>query len=315
MNNHTLMELVAEYLDWQRSRNYSPGTTVHARRSLTRSLRWMQENQRVSGPEQMRAATLEAWRRHVVGRVTSKGRPHKPRTVNKAIEQMKGFLKFLAKRGYLGQHLEEGLEYVKEPHVLPGSVLTHTQTRELLESVAADSPAGYTARTVLEVLYSSGIRAGELVGLDLDHLDLANGTAKVTGKGSKDRVVPIGKTALGFLENYIKAVRPFLVKDPENKALFLDKFGKRLPYHTLRRLVHAFAEKRGVPVNVTPHTFRRSCATELLRAGAGMYHVKDLLGHESLETLRHYAKLTIRDLKKEHQRGHPRERDTREIGR
>ena len=150
---------------------------------------------------------------------------------------------------------------------------------------------------------------------DLDRLDLANGTAKVTGKGSKDRVVPIGKTALGFLENYIKAVRPFLVKDPENKALFLDKFGKRLPYHTLRRLVHAFAEKRGVPVNVTPHTFRRSCATELLRAGAGMYHVKDLLGHESLETLRYYAKLTIRDLKKEHQRCHPRERDAREIGR
>ena len=77
----------------------------------------------------------------------------------------------------------------------------------------------------------------------------------------------------------------------------------------------AIAEQLGVPVNVTPHIFRQSCATELLRAGAGMYHVKDLLGHESLETLRHYAKLTIRDLKKEHQRGHPRERDTREIGR
>jgi site-specific recombinase XerD len=85
--------------------------------------------------------------------------------------------------------------------------------------------------------------------------------------------------------------------------------GRRFPYFTLRRIVHLYAKKAGLDINVTPHTFRRSCTTELLRAGAGMYHVKEMLGHESLDTLKHYAKLTITDLKRTHRKCHPRERD------
>ena len=99
------------------------------------------------------------------------------------------------------------------------------------------------------------------------------------------------------------------VRDRTEKVLFLDQNGKRLPYHVLRRLIRVLADSADMPAHVTAHTFRRSCATELLRGGAGMYHVKELLGHESLETLKHYAKQTIRDLKKEHQRCHPREKD------
>ena len=113
-----------------------------------------------------------------------------------------------------------------------------------------------------------------------------------------------------FLENYVRAcVRSCLRAIPAEPALFLDERASRLPYHTLRRLVHACAQRAGLDVNVTPHTFRRSCTTELLRGGADMYHVKELLGHESLDTLKHYARLTIPDLKKAHQRCHPRERD------
>ena len=130
----------------------------------------------------------------------------------------------------------------------------------------------------------------------------------------------IGRTALGLVESYLKGVRPFLArlspegedgpaKGPEEQALFLDEGGKRLPYYTLLRIVHAAAKRAGAAANVTPHTFRRSCTTELLRGGAGMYHVKELLGHESLETLKHYAKLTIADLKATHEKCHPRERD------
>jgi integrase/recombinase XerD len=87
-------------------------------------------------------------------------------------------------------------------------------------------------------------------------------------------MVPVGRTALGILENYVKGVRPFLLKESGEQALFLDDFGKRHPYHTLLRLVHGVARAARAPVNVTPHTFRRSCTTELLRGGAGLYHVK-----------------------------------------
>ena len=133
--------------------------------------------------------------------------------------------------------------------------------------------------------------------------------------------MPVEKTAVRFLESYIVAVRPFLVKQrqfnlrgsvilPEDEqALFLTSRGTRVSYPRFLEYVHAYAKRAGIPGKVTPHTFRRSCTTELLRGGANMYHVKDLLGHESLETLTHYARLTITDLKKTHAKCHPRERD------
>jgi integrase/recombinase XerC len=175
--------------------------------------------------------------------------------------------------------------------------------------VATDTAEGYRNRALLELLYSSGIRAAELLGLDLADLDFAGRTAMVMGKGRKQRVVPFGSTAARFLETYIKAIRPHFLSDASQSALFLDNAGRRLPYHSLRRIVHACSEGSGLDINVTPHTLRRSCTTELLRSGANMYHVKELLGHESLDTLKHYARLTITDLKRTHQRCHPRERD------
>jgi len=107
----------------------------------------------------------------------------------------------------------------------------------------------------------------------------------------------------------VTAIRACFIHDGAQRALFLNAVGSRLPYHTLRRIVHACAEGAGLDLTVTPHTFRRSCTTELLRSGANMYHVKELLGHESLDTLKHYAKLTISDLKRIHRRCHPMERD------
>ena len=131
----------------------------------------------------------------------------------------------------------------------------------------------------------------------------------VFGKGSKERIVPIGKTALRFLETYMKAIRPFLLKDGEKKALFLNNSGTRLMRYTLGLIVNKYYGEAKLDVKVTPHTFRRSCTTELIRSEANLYHVKELLGHESLSTVKHYAKLTITDLKRTHARCHPREKD------
>jgi site-specific recombinase XerD len=308
MNGTTLQEILVEYLEQLKARRFSPCTMRQNRYGIGLFLRWVEQAHGVRTADRLRRSHLEAWQRHVAAE-TFKGRPLKPRSVNKRVETLKNLLRFMGAKGYAGRHLEEAVEYVKEPKVLPGSVLNHAQARRMLEAVATDTPAGYGNRTMLELLYTSGIRAAELLGLDVGDVDFPNGTARVTGKGQKERVVPIGRTALGLLENYVKGVRPFLAKGPEERALFLDEQGKRMPYYTLRRMVHAAARQVGAPVTVTPHTFRRSCTTELLRGGAGMYHVKELLGHESLDTLQHYAKLTINDLKKEHQRCHPRERD------
>lgn len=122
--------------------------------------------------------------------------------------------------------------------------------------------------------------------------------------------MPIGKTALRLVTSYLRGVRPFLARDAGERALWLTRAGHRLPYHTLLKRVRHHGERLALPVAITPHTFRRSCTTELIRGGANLWHVKELLGHEHLDTLQHYAKLTIADLKKTHTRCHPRERES-----
>jgi site-specific recombinase XerD len=203
-----------------------------------------------------------------------------------------GFLKYMAESGAMTRAMAGVLQYVKEPIFLPGSVLSHEQMGRLLAVVPMDTADGYRLRTMLKVLYSSGMRIAELLGLNVGDVDFANGTAKVLGKGRKERVVPIGKTALTCLEGYIRAGRAAVAGDGQERAIFLDGSGRRFPYYTFRRLVHSCAARAGLDRNVTPHTFRRSCTKELLRGGANMYHVKELLGHESLETLKHYAPST-----------------------
>jgi site-specific recombinase XerD len=157
------------------------------------------------------------------------------------------------------------------------------------------------------------LRAGEILALDVEGVSFDTKTLRVMGKGHKERVVPVGKTALRFLKSYIIAVRPFFVHDPHESALFLDRTGRRYAYHNLQSMIRHRTRKMKFDVHVTAHTFRRSCTTELIRGGANMYHVKELLGHESLDTLKHYARLTIVDLRKTHEKCHPREVDERHI--
>lgn len=305
---NTLDELVERYLQSLRLMNFSPLTLRTNHYILKEHLTWLGEAG-VFRVEKLRKEHLSNWQEMLVERLNGQGKLLKARSVNKKIEVVKGFLSFLVQEGFLSESFVTTVRYIKQPHMLPGGVLTHLQVRQLLDAIPIDAPEGYRDRTLLELLYSSGIRAAEILGLDLTNLDLDARTAVVLGKGRKQRLVPFGETACGFLRAYIKTVRPYLVSADSGAALFLDHQGKRYPYYSLRRITHKYSDAAGITVNVTPHTFRRSCTTELLRSGANMYHVKELLGHENLDTLKHYARLTITDLTATHKRCHPRDRD------
>jgi len=304
----TLQDLLEIFTEHLRSLNRSPYTIKGIDGYARRFLRWLSVHHQVHTADRLRRSTLEDWLRHLAARRTTKGRPLKPRSINKQIECLRVFLRYLAQRGYVQTALIDVLPYVKEPKTLPTSVLTHAQVKKLLRVVDIGSPEGYRDRAMLELLYSSGIRVGELMGLNCEDVDYRNRTMLVTGKGDKQRVVPIGRTALRYLESFAAAVRPYLQRDPAERALFLDHNGHRLKHHVIARRLTRYADRARLDVNVTPHTFRRSCTTELIRSGANLYHVKELLGHESLDTVRHYAKLTIQDLKETHAKCHPRER-------
>lgn len=308
----TLNALLEEYLESCLALNFSKTTIKTCRNNNRLFLRWLLDKYGICRAEELRSSHLEEYQSHLARKRTAAGLNLKPRSINKRVENMKVFMGYLARGNYVSVRLADAIQYVKVPSLLPTSVLNHEQMRSLLSSIDEHSAAGYRDRTLMELLYTSGIRAGEVVALDLDVLNFEAGTAIVLGKGSKERVVPIGATALKYLRGYVAAVRPYMAKSDDEKAVFLNSKGERLSYATLRRLVKKYVELAGLPLNTSPHTFRRSCTTELLKGGAGMYHVKELLGHESLDTLKHYAKLTITDLKKTHAMCHPRERDAGE---
>ena len=306
----TLDAWLGDCLDHGRALGRSPAQLRTVRFQALVFLRWLRDAHAVTTADRLRREHLDAWTKHLAARRTAKGLPLKPSSVNRQIESVRGLLHWLGVRGVVSAALVDALAYVQEPQLLPTSILPHAQVKKLSAKIDTTSAEGFRDRAVLELLYSSGLRASELCGLDVADVDLDHATALVMGKGNKQRVVPIGKTALRLLESYLRGIRPFLVRDPSERALWLNADGGRLRYHTLWRRVHRQVGRLALPVAVTPHTFRRSCTTELIRGGANLWHVKELLGHEHLDTLQHYAKLTIADLKKTHAKCHPRERES-----
>ena len=306
----TLDAWLADCLDHGRALGRSPVHLRVTRFQVLACLRWLRDAHQVTTADRLRREHLDAWTKHLAARRTAKGLPLKPSSVNRQIESVRGLLHWLAVRGVVPAALVEALVYVQEPQLLPTGILPHAQVKKLVARIDTTVPEGFRDRAMLELLYSSGVRAAELLGLDVADVDLDHATALVLGKGRKQRVVPIGKTALRLVTSYLRGVRPFLMRDAAERALWLTRAGQRLPYHTLLKRLHAHADRLALPVTVTPHTFRRSCTTELIRGGANLWHVKELLGHEHLDTLQHYAKLTIADLKKTHAKCHPRERES-----
>jgi len=305
-------ELLREYLEQRKALNMSRGTLRANASQIGIFIRWLKDKYGIIKSEELRSLHIKEYQKHLALKRTTKGHLLLPRSINKAVECVRTFLARLGRDGHLPAKLFESMDYVKVPDLLPRSVLVHDQVRALINAVDESSPAGYRDRAILELMYTNGIRASELLGLELGSLDFHNGTATIFGKGMKERVVPVGQTALRYLETYIAIVRPYALKNPEIKSVFLNTDGGPLTYVVLRKIVRKYAAKAGLPDYVTPHTLRRSCTTELLRGGAGMYHVKELLGHTSLDTLKHYARLTISDLRKTHAQCHPRERENNE---
>lgn len=304
----TLTQLLADHLERGQMRRLSPRTLRTTGYQVRSFLDWLETTWSVTEAQKLLVQHIEAWQRHLAGQKTPRGLSLKPRTINKNIQSVRGFLEALVDQGLVAAAVRSALVAIREPRLLPSSVLHHEEVQRLLGGIDTLDLSGMRDRAMLELLYSAGLRAAEILGLGVVDVDWSNATAIVTGKGEKQRVVPIGRTALGRLEQYVKSARPFLLRQAGEPALFLDQRGGRMPYHTFRRMVQRHAGRFGSRVTVTPHTFRRSCTTELIRGGANLYHVKELLGHESLETLKHYTRLTIEDLKETHARCHPRER-------
>lgn len=221
---------------------------------------------------------------------------------------VKTFFGFLEERQWILANPAAGIELPKIDR-LPRLVLTEAQALRLVHAPDADTWTGKRDRALLELLYGTGIRAGECVRLDLGDVSLLERRLLIrNGKGRKDRIVPIPLRAAAALDVYLREVRPGLVRSSLEPALFLSRQHRRLSQAAVNALVlkHGRAARISAPLH--PHALRHSCATHLLQGGADIRHVQELLGHRILDTTAIYTRVQISDLRKVLRRCHPRER-------
>ena len=195
----------------------------------------------------------------------------------------------------------------KAPRRLPKAI-TVAQVEDLLNAVSGDDPVAVRDRAILELLYATGARITEVVSLDLD--DLVDPTLlRVLGKGSKERIVPVGRFAQSALEAYLVRTRPLLaVNGKGTPALFLNQRGGRLSRQSAWQIIHDAAETANLPGEISPHTLRHSFATHLLEGGADVRVVQELLGHSSVATTQIYTLVTVDALREVYATAHPRAR-------
>lgn len=230
-------------------------------------------------------------------------------TIARKISSIRSFLSFLKRQGFLENDTWELVSIPKKEKKLP-KFLYADEALDLLEKPERHSYIGLRDRAILEVLYGTGIRVGELAGLDLLSINAEDGYLKVKGKGSKERILPLGSYALQALAVYLTKSRPFLEERNQTKdrdaALFLNRFGQRLSERSIRRLVHKYGLKISSNCNLSPHVLRHSFASHLLNAGADLRAVQELLGHASVSTTQIYTHITKDELRRTYMRAHPR---------
>ncbi|MFH1753467.1 MAG: tyrosine recombinase XerC [Candidatus Omnitrophota bacterium] len=224
---------------------------------------------------------------------------YKKRSIARKLSALRSLFKFLYKEGHINVNPLSTISTPKQDKGLP-HFLDMASVARLIESADAKDSWGTRDRAIMEILYSSGIRVSELVGLDIEHVDLIGGVVKVRGKGKIERMCPIGEKASRSLRNYLD-------KRPDKiRALFLNKSGGRLHDRSVRRIIDKYIKKISMKEKISPHTLRHSFATHLLERGADLRSVQELLGHKNLSTTQIYTHVTPERLKAVYDKAHPR---------
>jgi tyrosine recombinase XerC len=223
------------------------------------------------------------------------------RTVGRRLSTLRSFFRFLCREGHIKTNPILMLSSPKLEQHLP-SFMTEDEVGRLIESAFAKSQKdllGLRDRAILEVFYSSGLRISELVGLNLEDIDFIGGVLKIRGKGKKERIVPIGETALVTVKKYLEK------RKEQIGALFLNNHNRRITARGVRFLIVKYLHASGTKPGVSAHTFRHSFATHLLNHGADLRTVQELLGHASLSSTQIYTHMTTDRLKSVYDKAHP----------
>jgi integrase/recombinase XerD len=233
--------------------------------------------------------------------------PYRATSVARTLSAVRSFHRFLVRDGVTEHDPAVRVALPRLPRSLPRP-LPVDDVRRLLEAPDGGSPTGVRDRAILELLYGSGLRISELTGMDVDDLDLEEGSLRVLGKGGKEREVPLGSFGREAVDAYLTRGRPALATAASRGALFLNARGSRLSRQSCARLLSRYVRLAGIDRRVTLHTLRHSFATHLLEGGADVRVVQELLGHASVATTQIYTLVSARHLREVYDESHPRAR-------
>ncbi len=228
-------------------------------------------------------------------------------TIARKLATLRSFYKFLVKRNHVSANPVTAVRTPKQDKKLP-KFLEYEEVKRLLDTPPMNTWLGARDRAILETLYSTGIRVSELVALNMEDIDFLGEVVHVRGKGKKERITPIGASALQTIQHYME----FRNKRAQNnnnfdpKVLFVNKHGRRLSTRSVRRKMDKYLKMAGLDPAISPHTLRHSFATHMLNNGADLRSVQELLGHQSLSTTQVYTHLTTTRLKEVYENAHPR---------
>ncbi|HIE64973.1 MAG: site-specific tyrosine recombinase XerD [Nitrospira sp.] len=228
-----------------------------------------------------------------------------PASVTRIISTLRTFFKFLIREELLFHDPTAQIRTPRKSFRLP-KTLHFSEVESLLNIPKGDAPYAMRNDTMIELLYATGLRVSELLQLPVDSVNMESGYLLARGKGSKERIVPIGQCALRKLETYLFVVRPKLLKGRASKILFLNRSGKGMSRQTFWKQLAAIALKAGIQKPISPHMLRHSFASHLLEGGADLRSIQMMLGHADISTTQIYTHVAKERLKKVHQESHPR---------
>ena len=297
--------MIRHYFQWMAATHYSRETIKGRRLVLSYFCRWCEERGIVS-PQEVTRAILERYQRYLTLYRTSKDRPLARRTQCIRITAVRMFFGWLAKHNHILYNPSSELDLPRQERKLPEVILSHEEIERIMQHVDLNEPMGYRDRAMLETLYSTGIRRGELCNLQNHDLDMEKELVMVRqGKNNKDRLIPIGERALIWIEKYLSDVRPFLLPLENNHHLFLSRYGGPLIPKELSRIARKYFDRAGLQKQGACHIFRHSMATNMHENGADIRYIQEILGHASVETTQIYTHVSIARLKEVHSRTHP----------
>lgn len=303
--------LVDEFADWMGSHGYSPRTIENRRAMLSYLVDWLAERG-VTRPVDVTRPMLESYQRWCFHYRKRDGNPLSFRSQSQRLLAVRAFFKWATRARHLLHNPASEIDLPKVERRLPRPALSQAEAELVLAQPDLGDPAGIRDRTMLEVLYSTGIRRSELAHLAVHDIDTDRATLLVRqGKGRQDRMVPIGARALTWIGKYLTEARPRLVAEPDDGTLFVSADGVGFSPDRLTQIARDYVKASGVPKQGACHLFRHTMATLMLEGGADIRYIQAMLGHAELSTTQIYTQVSIRALQAVHAATHPGATNTR----